>query len=190
MTLHRYIGRSRHRVISLGALFIFAACSGSEPPVVERAAGGSSTAAPPAAATDSSARDTVNPMAGMDHSKMPGMGRSSTAPPSNPMPGMDHSKMPGMARGNAPTPPAPMTGMDHSKMQMNPPTARPSPAMDHSTMGGTAGAENAADRKLQQIVARLVQDSVVLKRIEADSVLRARWLDPVIQRIFLGLPGR
>lgn len=36
--------------------------------------------------------------------------------------------------------------------------------------------------KLQMIVAQLVQDSVVQRRIREDSVLRNRWNDPAIKR--------
>jgi hypothetical protein len=66
-------------------------------------------------------------MAGMDHSKMPGMGQSAgmetmdhaTAPGGKRpgMTGMDHSAMPGMKRGGASgTKPSGMAGMDHSAM--------------------------------------------------------------------------
>ena len=81
-----------------------------------------------------------------------------------------------------------MAGMDHSRMAMGntPPTTG---AADHSAhtaavpqTDGTGAA--AADQKLQQIVQRLVQDSVVLRRIQADSVLRSRWQDPAVRRLF------
>ncbi len=79
--------------------------------------------------------DTATPMAGMDHSKMPGMGTKTA--PANAMAGMDHSKMPGMGTKTAPA--DAMAGMDHSKMSgMATKTATPNAmaGMDHSKMPG------------------------------------------------------
>lgn len=162
MTLHPYSGRMFSYSIVIGVVLILATCSDSDAPPSASAA----KATAPASAADSSPPDTANAMAGMDHSKMPGMEKTS-----------------------APVASSPMAGMDHSKMLMNPTSPPSAPAMDHAMMGAVS-AENAADRKLQQIVARLVQDSIVLKRIGADSVLRARWLDSAIKRIFLNPSGR
>lgn len=99
------------------------------------------------AATDSARGDVAagadTGMAGMDHSKMPGMAGSTAMG----MEGMDHSKMPGMAA------PAPGSGssarVDHSTMPgMGTAPASPDrPArsmagMDHSNMPGMGASES------------------------------------------------
>lgn len=79
--------------------------------------------------------DTATPMAGMDHSKMPGMATKTA--PANAMAGMDHSKMPGMGTKTAPA--NTMAGMDHSKMPGMGTKTAPASAMagmDHSKMAG------------------------------------------------------
>lgn len=148
-------------------------------------------------------------MAGMDHSKMD-MGTPSTASRSaatgSAMAGMDHSTMamPTPPSGSTPRRATPagaggMAGMDHSTMQMGTPrpAVRPSSApragatqaMDHSTMPGMqATPPNPIDQKVQQLIAQLVQDSVVRSRIQSDTVLRNRWQDPDVRRILLGRP--
>lgn len=162
--------------------------------------------------TVTSAPDSAGGMAGIDHSNMPGMGGNTatkasggqtTAKPAAPMAGMDHSNMPGMSGGPArkspagqsAKPAAPMSAMDHSQMNMSgstPSTPRRTTTtsamegMDHSTMSmsktPTRPAADPAMQKLQQIVAQLVQDSVVQRRIREDSVLRNRWNDPALKR--------
>lgn len=102
-------------------------------------------------ATDSARGDVAtgadSGMAGMDHSKMPGMADSAATG----MEGMDHSKMPDM------TAPAPgggsMAGMDHSKMPgMGTAPAspgrpvRPMAGMDHSNMPGMGAASGSRRR--------------------------------------------
>ena len=102
------------------------------------------------------------PMAGMDHSNMPGMKAGAPPAPAKPgMAGMDHSNMPGMKASDSPAPDKPgMAGMDHSKMPGMKAGALPIPAkpgtdhsnmasmdhsnmagMDHSKMSGMAGME-------------------------------------------------
>ena len=63
--------------------------------------------------TTSTAADSG--MAGMDHSKMPGMG-ATKAGGTGTMAGMDHSKMPGMTTTKGSAGGGAMAGMDHSKM--------------------------------------------------------------------------
>ena len=161
-------------------------------------------------------------MAGMDHATMPGMSKTAPATgratPSGSMAGMDHSNMPGMTKASgsasAATRPNPMARMDHSNMPgmtKAPSTApRPAPAtamagMDHSNMpgmaksatsaGGTTPAAimefgaSPADEKLRQIVAALVRDSVVQRRIAADSVLRRAWDNAAVRQLILTTPG-
>jgi uncharacterized protein involved in copper resistance len=126
-------------------------------------------------------------MAGMDHSKMPGMSSPDT---STPMAGMDHSKMPGMGTRTAPA--RTMAGMDHSKMTgMATKTASPNAmaGMDHSNMPGMPGMPSAspttaADAKLDRLVATLLNDPIVRQRIQSDSALRRRW-DEAARRTLL-----
>jgi uncharacterized protein involved in copper resistance len=110
---------TRTRVLLVASL-VLAACSGGND---ERAAGdGSDSAA--ARRTDSAGGE----MAGMDHSKMPGMATDTGGS----MTGMDHSNMPGMGTSTAQgAPGGSMAGMDHSNM--------PGMATAPST-GRTAGA--------------------------------------------------
>ena len=73
------------------------------------------------------------PMAGMDHSNMPGMKAGASPAPAKPgMAGMDHSNMAGMKTGASPAPGEPsMASMDHSNMPgmsgMAMPPPRPEP---------------------------------------------------------------
>ena len=138
--------------------------------------------------------DTATSMAGMDHSKMPGMATKTA--PANTMAGMDHSKMPGMATKTAPA--NAMAGMDHSKMpgmatQTTAKSAAPSAmaGMDHSNMPGMTGTSNAAmpaataaDAKLDLFVATLLNDPMVRQRIQSDTALRRRW-DEAARRTLL-----
>ena len=95
--------------------------------------------------------DDSGAMAGMDHSKMPGMEPPSGArAQGGAMAGMDHSNMPGMKpTGRAATPAGSMGGMDHASMPgMKPaPGARPQSGamagMDHSNMPGMTPAVGA-----------------------------------------------
>ena len=161
-----------------------------------------------------SARGDVAPatdtgMAGMDHSKMPGMTADSAAAtagranPAGAMAGMDHSQMPGMApaASNTKTTSGNMAGMDHSKMPgmgaMKTTTAANTTkasggsmaGMDHSNMPGMTAAPApapapAGEVKLEQLIAALLRDSVVQARIRADTALRRRW-DQAAQRTLL-----
>jgi hypothetical protein len=113
------------------------------------------------------------PMAGMDHSAMAGPPRGGTAAggAAQGMAEMDHANMPGMQTGNAsPRQSAPMAGMDHSAM----------PGMQQ-TSGAAAAADPGAE-KLRMLVAQLVQDSVVQRRIQQDSALREAWSKPVVRQ--------
>ena len=132
--------------------------------------------------------DTATPMAGMDHSKMPDMATKTA--PANAMAGMDHSKMPGMGTKTAPA--SAMAGMDHSKMAGMGTKTAPANAMkgmDHSNMPGMSSAATvptatAADANLDRLVATLLNDSVVRQRIQNDTVLRRRW-DEAARRTLL-----
>ena len=129
--------------------------------------------------------DTSASMAGMDHSKMPGM--ATKAAPSQAMAGMDHSKMPGMSTKSRPA--QSMAGMDHSKMPgmaSNAASAtRAAPqsiaGMDHSNMPGMtapnaiAATTAVTDVKLNRLVEMLLADPAVRQRIQSDTALRRRW---------------
>ena len=94
-------------------------------------------------------------MAGMDHSNMPGMGGTSTAT---------------AAQGS-------MAGMDHSSMPgMQPAGATTAPA---------APARDAGDEKLRDLVAELLEDTVVQRRVQQDAALREAWADPAVRRVIL-----
>lgn len=134
-------------------------------------------------------------MAGMDHSQMPMGGTSKSpasgarAPASGKMAGMDHSQMP-MGGSEAPavrrTPAAGaaatggMAGMDHSRMPMGttPRQSAPAPPI----------VKDSGDEKLQRLIAALVKDSLVRRRIQADSALRRRWADTSVRRILIAPP--
>lgn len=134
-------------------------------------------------------------MAGMDHSQMPMGGTSKSpasgarAPASGKMAAMDHSQMP-MGGSEAPagrrTPAAGaaatggMAGMDHSRMPMGttPRKSAPAPPI----------VKDSGDEKLQRLIAALVKDSLVRRRIQADSALRRRWADTSVRRILIAPP--
>lgn len=177
------------------------------------------------AASDTLRGDTA--MAGMDHSKP--AGASPSTGERDPVAGMDHSRMPGMAgpagsgdRSRMPgmATPAPsaagMAGMDHSQMGATgaaPSTARASsagraPAVDHTNMPGmsnsrtsnmpgmanmpgmgnaspnTARTPAAGDVKLDRLLTELLKDPVVQQRVRSDSTLRNRW-DEAARRTIL-----
>ena len=149
----------------------------------------------------SSAPASSGSMAGMDHSNMPGMsaGSSAARAGAQPMAGMDHSNMPGMqptrATTSAARPSTGMAGMDHSNMPgMSGNSASPARApamaeMDHSSMPGMSatpptvarGAVDPGTQKLDALVAELVRDSVVQRRIQQDPALREAWSDPEVR---------
>lgn len=183
---------------------------------IKSAAGGE--AAPPAPDSTKTAAVTpvqdTGAMAGMDHSKMsmqtdtagtskaPSSSRSTPGPKGMAdMPGM--AGMPSMSGRTAVSAKASsqaprqemremqgMAGMDHSRMSPRT-SAMPSMPMERSPMPmpmQMPTATEAADMKLQQIAAILVQDSVVQRRIAADSALSSRWHNPVVRRLLLGHP--
>jgi hypothetical protein len=138
-------------------------------PGVGQAPGGHGQAAEAEGAPDASSRRGESDMAGMDHSRMPGMAGATRDRPvrggagaglagmdHTGMASMDHSRMPGMAsragaRRAQPGAAASMAGMDHSHMPgMSAATGvRPAPpgasagtaAMDHATMPGMTMAQ-------------------------------------------------
>ena len=138
-------------------------------------------------------------MEGMDHANTPGMGSGASATRS--AAAMDHSNMPGMSGSGAaarsgsraPAAASAIAGMDHSRMANPAPRAGASgrtamdhaamPGMDHASMPGMATANNAADAKLVELISLLATDPVVLRRIQADSVLRNRWANPALRRL-------
>lgn len=136
--------------------------------------------------------DTSTSMAGMDHAKMSGMGTKTA--PANAMAGMDHSKMPGMNTKTASTNSNAMAGMDHSKMPgmgTKTPPANAMAGVAHSKMPGMGSeattaptATTAADAKLDRLVAALVNDPLVRQRIQTDTALRRRW-DEAARRTLL-----
>ena len=173
------------------------------------------------AARDSAGGETVDTgaMAGMDHSKMPGMAKA-TPSTSGEMASIDHSKMPGMAKAT-PSTGGETAGTDHSKMpgmtKVASSTSNATAGMDHSKMPSMApstrtretstmpGVDHAgmamstknlefgadpADEKLKQVVALLVRDSIVMRRIQADPSLRATWADQAVRRLIINDPGK
>ena len=94
------------------------------------------------------------------------------------MAGMDHSNMPGMgATGAAPAAQAAMPGMDHSNMPgMQPSRAATPPA---------APARDAGDEKLRALVAELLEDTAVQRRVQQDPALREAWADPAVRQVIL-----
>jgi len=174
-----------NRIAGLSFVFMIAACSPGEQDKT-LATADAPTGSPTASGKqsgDSSMHDTTA-MTGMDHSNMPGMAGTAATPAADPMAGMDHSRMDMPARTGATTtqPRDAMAGMDHSQMTASGATAQPA-GVDHSAMPGMASAASPADTKLQQIIARLLTDPVVIGRIQADSVLRNRWQDPAVRRL-------
>ena len=143
------------RWIALSVIIALTACGGGERTPASDSARGevSSPADTGMAGMDHSkmpgmSPDTGAPMAGMDHSKMTGMATKTA--PANTMAGMDHSNMPGMSTKAARTNTGGMAGMDHSKMpgmatKTAVKTAAPTAmaGMDHSNMPGMTGTSNA-----------------------------------------------
>lgn len=134
-------------------------------------------------------------MAGMDHSQMPmgGTSKSPTsgarAPASGNTAGMDHSRMPMGGSGTAAARRTPaagsaatggMAGMDHSRMPMGTIAGQSAPAPPI--------VKDSGDEKLQRLIAALVKDSLVRRRIQADSALRRRWADTSVRRILIAPP--
>ena len=95
-------------------------------------------------------------MAGMDHSRMPGM-RDSAG-----MPGMDHGKM---AAADSAKPGA-MQQMEHGQMAMTP---------GHAMPGMTA--DSAAMRTMMELHMRMLADSVIRRRLAADTAMRRMMTD-------------
>ena len=149
------------------------------------------------------ATDSTTGMAGMDHSQM---GTEANATPAaadsgaETMAGVDHSQMDHsqMQKGGSVAPAAggarptesaaesgAMAGMDHSQMPMG--TNRPQNA---ATVRSPVpiSAQNAADEKLQRLVAALLRDSVVRTRIQADTALRREWADTSLRRVLTRPP--
>lgn len=199
----------RRLAVVAACVLTFTACSGNTDETETSAKAGAT--APAVARGDSAKNDSASGMAGMDHSKMPGMGGSGTQPDTGAMAGMDHSKMPGVSppvsrssattssidhanmpgmtrrSTGAPASSGSMAGMDHGSMpgtnRSAPAGQSPIPAMDHANTPGSSMTATSADDKIQEIVAQLTKDSVVLARIRADSVLRNRWQDPALRKL-------
>lgn len=157
----------------------------------------------PGIARDTQRGTAAAPMAGMkgmQHPGMPGMApaqrdRGAAAP----MAGMDHGAMPGM-RERAPTgAPRTTAGMEHDMMQMPGAARRPAQRtaapmagmqMPAAPMPGMEMPADAGEQKLDRLIAALVRDSVVRRRIQADSVLRKRWDDAAALAIVRANPDR
>ena len=105
--------------------------------------------------------------------------RTGTANPAagGAMAGMDHSNMPGMQGGSAPAARPAAGGMPG----MNMPSAGAGGRAVQP--GGDPGMQ-----KLQTLVAELVQDSVVQRRIRQDPELRDAWSDPQVRQEVLARP--
>ncbi len=204
---------STRAAVFTGLLVLAAGCSGGDDGNTSTAnrsaaptADTTAAARPPASPADSSAAGLNGSMAGMDHTGMAGKGAAGASVSTHPMAGMDHSQMamPGRQSASAQrssATPSSMAGMDHSQMAMpgrqaasaQRSSATPSSmaGMDHSQMAmGTTGdaglpAESLADEKLKQIVAALMQDSMVARLVANDSVLRNRWQDAAVRRLLL-----
>lgn len=77
-------------------------------------------------------------------------------------------------------------------MNMPPAGAQPrsgAAPVDHTNMPGmTAAPLSAADRKLDELVARLLSDSVVRSRIQTDSALKRRWDEAARRTLLLHNP--
>lgn len=157
-------------------------------------------------ATGQTSARSVDRPSGVDHSRMPGM----QAVPSrrggaNVMAGMDHEASAAIGRGTPGTSrratmdraASGAVPMDHSNM----PGMGGSPVPGSSRAGGVPGSgplasphgmpappiQDPGTAKLVQLVAKLVQDSVVRRRLQVDSVLRNRWNDPDVREA-LGIP--
>lgn len=145
----------------------------------------------PAASSATPRSRASTDMAGMDHSQMNmgtvaprTTGRAQPPGGMQGMAGMDHGTMaPNPARGTSQQPTqarrsgmAGMAGMAGTG---------PMAGMDHSQMAGmqipSMSATQIADRKLQMIAAALLKDPDILRRVQADSVLRNRWSDPSVR---------
>jgi hypothetical protein len=115
-------------------------------------------------------------VAGMDHGKMnmPGM-RDTTRARADSMPGMDHSRMsmPGR-RDTTRVRPDSMSAMDHSKMNM--PGARDASRAAADSMAGDAHAEH-----MMELHMRRMNDSVIRRRVVADTAMRRMMLDAINQ---------
>lgn len=194
---------TRQQIVRIVLSLTLAACADRE------AKDSSVTAVRQPGAVDSIARvestsggEATGTAAAVDHSRMPA--KVAAAP--SPMAGMDHSKMdmsagaappaaPRRATGRAPAPAAadPMAGMDHSAMNMGTPARAPSSrgsaappmaGMDHAAMPAVQE-RDPAEQKIRALVAMLVKDSVVLRRILADTILLNRWQDSTVRRLLL-----
>lgn len=77
--------------------------------------------------------------------------------------------------------------MDHGQMDMpmapsQTPMPMPMPASHRSA------APAVVPPAMQQLLAQLVADPVVMQKIQRDSVLRNRWQDPDVRRLVVGRP--
>jgi hypothetical protein len=100
------------------------------------------------------------------------------------MAGMDHSNMnmstPGTTRGATVQRTSPAGGMDHSNM--------PGMQAAQGMQGSARAATTPMTPKLDTLIAELVQDSVVRRRIQADTALRRLWANPEVRRILQQRP--
>lgn len=123
--------------------------------------------AAPKTAGRSQATNAMQGMAGMDHGSMtPNRAQSTSRRPAQATPG-GMGAMTGMGGMTGMTGMGSMAGMDHSQM-----SGMQMPAMSANLM---------ADRKLQMLAAALLKDPDIMRRVQADSVLRNRWSDPGVR---------
>ena len=171
---------SRWNLPCVAAVIVASACTGGGDDRQDTAKAVIRADTAPAGAAKAPVADSAGGMAGMDHSKMPGMtgapaaGRVNMAPARSGqnMVGMDHSRM----NMGTSTPQQTVPTTDHAGHAAAPPVASTTPAVTTAS---------AADQKLQKLIARLVEDLIVQQRIQADSVLRSRWQDSTVRRRFI-----
>ena len=184
--------------MGIAAVALLAACSGGGEESPETRAG-TAAATAPAVATDSAAIP-----AGMSHDSMPGMRHDSAGGTMHDSAGHDsagHDSARGMGRGSS-TEAAhaehgaeAASGASHAAHGATSRAGESHAAHRATTGGATAhsghGAAqatgptatvSAAVRKLLELGAELVRDSVVQRRIQQDTTLRRAWSDPDVRR--------
>ena len=137
-------------------------------------------------------------MQGMDHSRMAMPSGGSGRPQgSTAMQGMDHSRMQmDTPQRRASQSDNSTAAMDHANMAaapgvtapVRPGNARPARDADHAQHGAVSRVAvqvPEADAKLYRLAGRLVQDPLVQRQVQADSMLRNRWQDPGVRAILL-----
>lgn len=188
------MNRGAITLIAIGAALL--SCRGGEPDRPD--------SAPAAGRATTPIRDSAGGMAmpgmeGMAHAGMPdAVPHAQRSPTGTPMAGMQHGPMPtgaapmtGMPHGQMTKGAAPMTGMEHRGMDgmRNRASAAGAPppkaGMDHGIMPTPA---DRGEQKLDRLIAALARDSIVRRRIQGDSVLRARWDDAALLAILRAHP--